>query len=113
MEANDPRLQSLIEGMVGENGGRSANHQRARTVPFTDRVDPYVVAAARARDIAISAYIRRAAVSFAAFDQGYTYPELMMGEWPVGHFGAKAGDRFEELYRNGRGAGLWQIVDLA
>ena len=108
----DPRMEAIVEALARPEG-RAANFQRIRSVPFRPEKDILLISAARARDITISAYIRRAAMSFTAFDLGMSFDEISLGEWPVNRFGTGAGPRGENRRRaNGKGAGRWQITGL-
>lgn len=107
----DPRLEGIYQDLSRPEN-RSANYQRTRSVPFRIEQDIRLVAAARQRDIVISGYIRRATLSFVAFDLGMTYDEISLGEWPVGHFGERGVHGANARRMHGRGVGRWQITGL-
>lgn len=109
----DPRFVGLLAAVGAVNGdGHRANMSRSVTISsVSPRYMKLIVAAARRRDISISAFIKRAAVAIACYDLGVDYNEVSRGEWPVTRFGARGKALIEET-RGGQGGGPFRVTGL-
>lgn len=110
----DKRMSHIIAEVGAEAKiHRQTNSTRRIGIGFAPRLFMLVFRAAKARDISLSAYAKRAAVSFACYDLGLNYYDEMQGDWPSTRFGSRGVDMLVEDYRDGKGAGSWRIRKLS
>lgn len=101
-------LMGLVEVQIGRDYPADANYRAFRTkIPVKWAGEVY--AAAAARDMSVSAYLRRSMLAFVAFDRSLDLTELLADEPPTRiRFAQPGNDRRE----NGTGHGRWEIGGL-
>jgi hypothetical protein len=83
---------------------------RSSAIRVNARIDRAIKDAAAARNMSVTAYIRRAAVAFAVADLDLSWDTVMIDEPGFGLAGENPGRAV--IRPNGHGFGAWQIVKL-
>jgi len=101
-------LMGTVEAELASRDAPKRPHRdyRAR-VPLS--AAPHIAEAARRRDMSITAYLRRAAIAFAAYDLGLDQQQMLVDE-PATRLKSE-GPRTNRL-QQGRGHGDWKILGL-
>lgn len=102
-----PEWMDLMDAAMAKNEDRTA--RRSMAVNYPNSLYALVLEAARKRDLSMTAYQRRASLSFAQWDLRYDWWDAMEDEPPVGRFTSTQA----RLNAVGRGFGPWHIVDLS
>ena len=111
--AGDSFRQVIMDGVAAKaaetarkNRGAS-DHANISRVGFGAEAHPYIVRAAKKRNISISGYIRRATAAMAALDLGIDPREIFekdVGITPIGRIGAPPSKDLDGILY-----GLWDI----
>lgn len=107
MSTSKPTPAELMEAAV-EAALPQRTQRRSMAVNFPDDLYVLVMDAARARDITMAAFLRRAAVAFAVYDQDLDWDDVMATEPGIRTFTASGSS--ESLA--GKGRGPWRIQGL-
>lgn len=99
----------LLDSMVEQRARAVRGTLEQISVPVAPEMRSLLFRAAAERDIAMTAYARRAIVSFAAHDLGESYLSAMLHEPAVSDF---AGTPYATRRRMGLGFGFWEIESM-
>jgi hypothetical protein len=100
--------QEIIQAQVAQSRVRDRAPRRSTALNYPQELYGLVLAAARERDMSMTAYSRRAVLAFAHHDVGFDWAKELAEEPAVASFSDPALRR--EL--NGLGCGYWRIVQL-
>ncbi len=92
---------------VATNNRAASDKIRISRVGFAPLVHPFVVRAARRRNISIAGYIRRATLALAAMDLGMDVEELLEKDAAVTPFGNSGARPSKDL--DGARHGFWGV----
>lgn len=102
--------QQVIDDQIALSRVSPRAPRRSTALNYPQSLYALVLAAARERDMSMTAYQRRATLSFAQVDTGFDWLEEMKAEPGIAPFGAHGGRLQQEL--NGLGCGYWRIQEL-